>query len=86
MKIRSKGPRKGSKWLCIKNFPPEHGKGLVGLSHISYTSGIVYKSVYDGKIMDNNWVSYFWSNQNTVFNLYKYFRQIPRNKRCCLQI
>ena len=68
-------PYRGSKWLCIKNFPSRYGEGL------SYTSGIIYKSIYDYQIMDNSGVSYYWSNRDSVFNLYKYFRRIPRNKR-----
>ena len=75
-------PGLGSKWLCIVDF---FGIGSIG--EISYQSGEIYKSKSDGMITDGFGNEYFWRKPNDktpfniVFDLSKYFRQIPRNKR-----
>ena len=76
-------PGLGSKWLCIEDF-----SGSIG--RISYQSGKIYKSNTTGKITDDCGNEYFWikpqcdSNIEITFDLYRHFRQLPRNKRCAI--
>ena len=70
-------PSNGNRWLCIKTFYRSLESG-----GIRYTTGKIYKSPVNGGITDDYGNICCWNNINHIFNLFKYFKQIPRNKRC----
>ena len=72
-------PGIGSRWLCIKAFI------LYSDDNIRYVSGKVYKSEGDGTITDDYGANLYWSSDSNIYNLFEYFKPIPKNKRCCLQ-
>ena len=78
-------PRLGSKWLCIKKFPSDDDSCVMG-----YRKGEVYESKSYGTITDDFGNEFYWTNVNDdgchrMFDLFKHFKLIPRNKRCTIK-